>query len=94
MTITLPCSSIAAIADRLAGRYAAGVESLGKMLVFAGLLVTIFGGVLWLGGGKDRGGLLPGDLSVERGNFKVYFPIVTCLVVSILLTVLVRLFRR
>ena len=64
------------------------------MLVCAGLVVAFFGGVLWLGGDKDRGGLLPGDLFVQRGNFKVYFPVVTCLVVSILLSVLLRLFRR
>ena len=83
-----------AIADRPTGRYAPGVESLGKMLVLAGLLIASFGGLLWLGLGKDRSGLLPGDISVERGNFKFYFPIVTCLLVSIVLTLLVRLFRR
>jgi hypothetical protein len=49
---------------------------------------------LWLGVGRERGGLLPGDIHIERGNFRFYFPVVTCLVLSILATILYRLFRR
>ena len=51
--------------------------------------------VWWLGprfGGT--GGLLPGDLSLRRGNMSFHFPIVTCVVVSIVLTLLLRLFQR
>ena len=59
-----------------------------------GLLVASLGGLLWLGVGKERGGLLPGDIHIERGNFKFYFPIVTCLVLSVLATLLYRWFRR
>ncbi len=39
-------------------------------------------------------GKLPGDIKIERGNFSFYFPIVTCVVLSILLTVLGNLFLR
>jgi hypothetical protein len=70
------------------------VESIGKILVLVGLLLASLGGVLWLGVGRERGGLLPGDIHIERGNFRFYFPVVTCLVLSILATILSRLFRR
>ena len=75
-------------------RYATLVESIGKMLVIAGLAMALIGAVVWLGFGKGRGGLLPGDLSVERGDFKFYFPVVSCLVVSAILTLALWLSRR
>ena len=62
--------------------------------MLAGLLVTSVGGLLWMGADKNRNGLLPGDISIERGNFKFYFPIITCLALSIILTILFRMFRR
>lgn len=62
--------------------------------MLAGLLVASVGGLLWMGADKSRNGLLPGDISIERGNFKLYFPIVTCLALSIILTILFRMFRR
>jgi hypothetical protein len=62
--------------------------------VIVGLGIAAVGALLWAGLGKGRGGLLPGDFSVERENVKFYFPIVTCLVVSLILTVLFRLFRK
>ncbi len=60
------------------------------MLVVAGLALAAVGAVLWLG----KGFRLPGDVFVERGNFSFAFPIVTCLVVSIVLTILLNIFRR
>jgi hypothetical protein len=64
------------------------------MLVAVGAALVLLGAWLWLGPARERGGLLPGDIHIERGNFKLYFPIVTCLVLSILLTLLLRWFRR
>ena len=60
------------------------------MLVIAGLALAVIGALLWLG----RGFRLPGDIYVERGNFSLGFPIVTCIVVSIVLTILLNIFRR
>ena len=60
------------------------------MLVVAGLALAAVGVLLWLG----RGFRLPGDILVERGNFRFGFPIVTCIVLSIVLTILLNLFRR
>ena len=64
------------------------------MLVIAGLLLAGVGAILWFGGSKGRGGLLPGDIAIERGQFKFYFPIVTCILVSALLTLIFWIFNR
>ena len=42
----------------------------------------------------NGGPVLPGDISIRRGNFSFYFPIVSCLVISIVLTLLLRLFSK
>jgi hypothetical protein len=70
------------------------VDSLGKVLVVAGLALAAVGVLVWFGFGKGRGGLLPGDISIERGEFRFYIPLVSCLVVSVVLTFIVWLFRR
>ena len=70
------------------------MESFGKLLVFSGLTLAIVGALLWSGFGKDWLGRLPGDLRIERGGAGFYFPIVTCLLISIVLTILLNIFRR
>jgi hypothetical protein len=50
--------------------------------------------VLWKTGGLGGLGRLPGDISVQRPGFSFYFPITTCIVISIILTLLMWLFRR
>jgi hypothetical protein len=66
------------------------MQDLGKLLVVAGLALAAVGAFLWLG----KGFRLPGDIVLERGNFTFAFPIVTCLVLSIALTILLNLFFR
>jgi membrane protein implicated in regulation of membrane protease activity len=66
----------------------------GKFLVIAGLLLAATGAMLWSGVGRGWLGRLPGDIHYSRGHFSFYFPIVTCLLVSALLTLLVWLFRK
>ena len=71
------------------------VASLGKILVVTGLGMALLGVLLWLLGPRlGSGPWLPGDLSFRRGNFSFHFPIITCLVLSIVLTLLARLFQR
>jgi hypothetical protein len=72
---------------------ALGVDSLGKTLVAVGLTIAVVGAVLWVLG-RNTGGVLPGDIVIERKNFRFYFPIVTCLVVSAVLSLLAWLLRR
>ncbi len=64
---------------------------MGKLLVVVGLLITAIGVFVMLGLPFGR---LPGDVVVRRGNFTVYFPIVTSILLSLLLTFVLMLLRR
>ena len=66
---------------------------LGPILVGLGLLLVVVGLVAWAGG-LSWFGRLPGDVRVARGNVRVYAPIASMLLVSLVLTVLVRVLRR
>lgn len=73
------------------------MENAGRLLVFAGLALALIGLVLWFGG--SRGwlswlGRLPGDIRIEGEKGGFYFPIVTCLVASALLSGLLALVRK
>jgi hypothetical protein len=70
------------------------MEGFGKLLVIAGLVLTVTGALLWWGFGKGWVGRLPGDIHVERGAWGFYFPIVTCILISLVLTILLNIFRR
>ena len=70
------------------------MRELGRMLVIFGGLIVVAGLALWTGFGAGWLGRLPGDIRIERGNSAFYFPIVTCILVSIVLTLLLALFRR
>ncbi len=69
------------------------MDSLGKILVVAGLLLAAVGAALWLFG-RAGGGFLPGDIVVERKNFRFYFPIATSLLLSVILSFCLWLWRR
>jgi hypothetical protein len=70
------------------------MNDLGKILVVAGLAIALVGALLWSGVGKSWLGRLPGDINYSRDNFSFHFPIVTCLILSALLTLLWWLFRK
>ena len=70
------------------------MSEFGKLLLIAGLALAGLGALLWLGPKVPWLGHLPGDLSVERPNFRFYFPLTTCIIVSVVLTLLVWLLRR
>ena len=67
---------------------------IGKFLVIAGLSIAVLGVLIWSGFGRGWFGQLPGDVNVNRGNVTFHFPIVTCLIISAILTVVMWLFRR
>jgi Protein of unknown function (DUF2905) len=67
---------------------------LGKMLVLLGAFLIVVGLFLWLGDKIPWIGRLPGDILVKREKFTFYFPIVTCIIISIILTILFSLFRK
>ena len=70
------------------------MHDLGKSLVVIGLLIALIGVVLLLVGRVPWLGRLPGDIYIQRGNWSFYFPVVTSIVVSVLLTLLFWLFGR
>jgi Protein of unknown function (DUF2905) len=70
------------------------VPELGKFLVIIGIAIVVLGIILWSGIGAGFLGKLPGDVRIERGNSVFYFPIVTCTIISIVLSLIFSLFRR
>jgi hypothetical protein len=70
------------------------MHEMGKFLVIAGLMMTAVGLILWSGFGRNWMGRLPGDIHYSRGNFSFYFPVVTCLLASLVLTLILWLFKR
>ncbi|SNS34093.1 Protein of unknown function [Anaerovirgula multivorans] len=69
------------------------MESFGRLIIIIGLAVTIFG-VMLLFGGKLGLGKLPGDLFFQKGNTTFYFPVVSSIILSLLLTAILNLFFR
>jgi Protein of unknown function (DUF2905) len=70
------------------------MRELGRTLAIFGGLIMIVGISLWAGFGAGWVGRLPGDIRIERGNSAFYFPIVTCIVISIVLSLIISIFRR
>jgi len=64
-----------------------------KILIIIGIICVV-AGVLWQIGGRFLPlGKLPGDIVVEKENFRFYFPIVTCIIISVVLSLVSYLFR-
>jgi hypothetical protein len=70
---------------------------MGRTIVLFGLIIVAIGLIIWVVPSVplvNRLGRLPGDILVRRGNFTFYFPIVTSIVISLLLTLVISLLRR
>ena len=70
------------------------MSEIGKLLVILGVIIVTVGALLWSGIGTGPLGKLPGDIRIQRGGSGFYFPIVTCIIISIVLTVIMSFFRR
>jgi hypothetical protein len=68
------------------------MREVGKLIVIVGVITTLVGLLLWSGFAPKWLGRLPGDIRIERGNSSFYFPIVTCVILSIVLSLLLSLF--
>jgi hypothetical protein len=66
----------------------------GKALVYLGIILVVVGLFFSLGGKVPWLGNLPGDIYIQRGRFSFYFPLATCLVISVIVTLVLYLFRR
>ena len=71
------------------------MQQLARIFVIAGVVMIALGAVFYLAGRFNLPlGRLPGDIRVEREGFKVYFPVVTCILISIILTLIMWLLRK
>ncbi|MBM4464612.1 MAG: DUF2905 domain-containing protein [Chloroflexi bacterium] len=73
-----------------------GFETMGKMLILMGLFVLVVGLIMTFAPRLRIPllGRLPGDIRIEREGFSFYFPIVTCILLSIVLTLLLNVVAR
>lgn len=70
------------------------LSSLAKLLIFAGIFLLVAGFFILLLGKISPLGRLPGDIYCQKGNFSFYFPLVTCLILSLILTLVFNLLLR
>ncbi|MEE9260159.1 MAG: DUF2905 domain-containing protein [Candidatus Scalindua sediminis] len=64
------------------------VADFGKLFIFIGILLVVIGIVFIVGNKIPFIGKLPGDIAIERNNFNFYFPLTTCIIISIILSLI------
>jgi len=70
-------------------------QTIGKYIMIIGILLIITGAIVYFSGGKMRWfGNLPGDIRIIRDNFRLFIPITTAVLISLLLTLIINLIRR
>lgn len=69
-------------------------SDIGKIFIFIGILMVVIGLVCMVGNKLPFIGKLPGDIAIERKNYSFYFPVTTCIVISIILSVILWLFNK
>ncbi|HEY6198980.1 MAG TPA: DUF2905 domain-containing protein [Candidatus Binatia bacterium] len=70
------------------------MHPLGKSLIIIGILLVALGLLFSVGSKIPWLGRLPGDIYIQRGNFTFYFPLATSIVISLIITLVLYLFRR
>jgi uncharacterized membrane protein YidH (DUF202 family) len=70
------------------------MADIGKLLILFGVILVAVGALLTVAGKLPWLGKLPGDIYYKSDNVTFYFPLVTCLVISIVVSLLFYLFRR
>lgn len=67
---------------------------MGKILIILGVVMVVMGLLLQFAGRIPFFGKLPGDIRIERGNFSLYLPLTSCIIVSLVLTLILYLLGR
>lgn len=67
---------------------------IGKTLIYLGLLLVVVGVLFSLAGKLPWLGHLPGDITIERERYSFYFPLTTCIVISVIISLVLYFFRR
>ncbi len=68
------------------------MRAIGRFLLIVGIIATLIGLLLWSGFAPKWLGRLPGDIRIGRGTSVFYFPIVTCIIISIVLSLILSIF--
>ena len=71
------------------------MQQAGKYLIISGIILIVIGIIIYFSGFRNNWiGHLPGDIRIEKENYKFYFPITTSLLISLLITVIVWIIRK
>jgi len=70
------------------------MAELGRTLIILGAVAIVIGALLLLSGKLPWLGRLPGDIAIKNENFSFYFPLTTCIIISVVLSFALWLFRR
>lgn len=70
------------------------MPDLARFLIITGVLLLVVGVVILLAPKLPWLGRLPGDFTWKRGSFTFYFPLGTCILISVILTLILRFFRK
>ena len=70
------------------------MSDLGRIVMLLGGVLLVLGALLSVTGRLPWVGRLPGDISIERENFRFYFPLATSILISVILTLIFAMFRR
>lgn len=71
------------------------MQYIGKILVFFGIAIVVIGIVLYFAGNKFSFlGHLPGDIRIERENFRFYFPITTMIIISLIINLVIFIIKK
>jgi len=68
--------------------------SIGKVLIFAGIALILIGTLVTFSGKMPWLGKLPGDISIQKNGFSLYFPITTSIIISVVLSLILILIRK
>jgi hypothetical protein len=70
------------------------IRQFGWILIVAGLIIVLIGGLLLVSGKIPFFGRLPGDIMIKREHFTFYFPVVSMLIISAIISLILFLIRR
>ena len=70
------------------------MAGLGKSLIISGIIIIVIGIFLTFAGKIPWLGRLPGDIHIKRDNFTFYFPLATCIILSIFISLIFWLFKK
>lgn len=70
------------------------MAGIGKTLIYLGIVLVVVGAVFSLAGKLPWLGHLPGDITIQRERFTFYFPLGTCILISVIISLVLYFFRR